>query len=89
MRDGSVGASAAGGDLDALILGGGPAGATAAAVLAERGRRVLVVERERFPRYKVGESLLPYCYFPLDRIGMIETQQLRVRQEVQRPVRLR
>ena len=58
--------------LDALILGGGPAGSTAAAVLAERGRRVLVVERERFPRYKVGESLLPYCYFPLERIGMIE-----------------
>ena len=72
MRDGSVGASAGGADLDALILGGGPAGSTAAAVLAERGRRVLVVERERFPRYKVGESLLPYCYFPLDRIGMIE-----------------
>ena len=60
------------GDLDALILGGGPAGATAAAVLASEGRKVLVVERERFPRYKVGESLLPYCYFPLERIGMIE-----------------
>ena len=60
------------GALDALVLGGGPAGATAAAVLAGKGRRVLVVERERFPRYKVGESLLPYCYFPLERIGMIE-----------------
>ena len=59
-------------DLDALILGGGPAGATAAAVLASQGRNVLVVEREHFPRYKVGESLLPYCYFPLERIGMIE-----------------
>ncbi|MCY4189467.1 MAG: tryptophan 7-halogenase [Bryobacterales bacterium] len=57
--------------LDALILGGGPAGAMAAAVLADRGRDVLVVEREHFPRYKVGESLLPYCYFPLQRIGMI------------------
>ncbi len=59
-------------DLDVLILGGGPAGSTAAAVLASLGRRVLIVERERFPRYKVGESLLPYCYFPLERIGMIE-----------------
>ena len=59
-------------DLDALILGGGPAGATAAAVLADRGRNVLVLEREQFPRYKVGESLLPYCYFPLERIGMID-----------------
>ncbi len=61
-----------GGELDALVLGGGPAGSTAAAVLAASGRRVLVVERERFPRYKVGESLLPYCYFPLQRIGMID-----------------
>ncbi len=60
------------GELDALILGGGPAGSTAATVLAAKGRRVLVVERERFPRYKVGESLLPFCYFPLERIGMIE-----------------
>ena len=60
------------GDLDALILGGGPAGATAAAVLAAKGRNVLVVEREPFPRYKVGESLLPYCYFPLERIGMVD-----------------
>ena len=57
---------------DAVILGGGPAGSTAAAVLAEKGRRVVVVEREKLPRYKVGESLIPYCYFPLKRIGMIE-----------------
>lgn len=59
-------------NLDALILGGGPAGATAAAILAERGRNALVLEREQFPRYKVGESLLPYCYFPLERIGMVD-----------------
>lgn len=59
-------------NLDALILGGGPAGATAAAILADKGRNVLVVEREQFPRYKVGESLLPYCYFPLERIGMVD-----------------
>lgn len=62
-------------DLEVLILGAGPAGCTAAAVLAERGRRVLVVERERFPRYKVGESLIPFCYFPLKRIGMVEKLQ--------------
>lgn len=60
------------GNLDALVLGAGPAGSTVAAVLAEQGHRVLVVERERFPRYKVGESLLPYCYFPLQRIGMLD-----------------
>lgn len=60
------------GDWDVLIIGGGPAGASAAAILAEAGRRVLVVERERFPRYHVGESLLPFTYQPLERLGLIE-----------------
>lgn len=57
---------------DVVILGAGPAGTAAAAVLAERGKRALLVERERFPRYRIGESLIPYCYFPLQRLGMIE-----------------
>ena len=57
---------------DAIVIGAGPAGSTAAAVMAEKGRRVLVIEREKFPRYSVGESLIPYCYFPLKRIGLIE-----------------
>ena len=59
-------------DYDTIVIGGGPAGCSAAAVLAEKGRRTLVLEKEKFPRYRVGESLLPYCYFPLERIGMIE-----------------
>ena len=59
-------------EYDAIVIGGGPAGASAAAVLADHGRRVLVVEKGKFPRYRVGESLLPYCYFPLERIGMID-----------------
>jgi halogenation protein CepH len=45
--------------LDAIVIGGGPAGATAASILAMDGRRVALVERERFPRYHIGESLLP------------------------------
>ena len=57
---------------EVVIVGGGPAGSTAAAVLAEHGRDVLVLEKAAFPRYHVGESLLPFCYFPLERIGMIE-----------------
>lgn len=57
---------------DTIIIGGGPAGSTAAAVLALHGRRVLVLEKEKFPRYHIGESLMPYCYFPLERIGVIE-----------------
>ena len=56
---------------DAVIIGGGPAGATTATILAMKGRRVLVLEREHFPRYKIGESLIPYCYFTLERLGVI------------------
>lgn len=59
-------------EYDVLIIGGGPAGSTAAAVLAQHGRRVLVLEKEKFPRYHIGESLMPYCYFSLARIGVIE-----------------
>ncbi len=60
---------------DAVIVGGGPAGSTAAALLAEKGRKVLVLEKERFPRYQIGESLVPYCYYSLDRLGLIERMQ--------------
>ncbi|NOY00162.1 MAG: NAD(P)/FAD-dependent oxidoreductase [Verrucomicrobia bacterium] len=45
---------------DAVIIGGGPAGSTAATYLAQAGKRVLVVEKEHFPRFHIGESLLPY-----------------------------
>ena len=56
---------------DTIIIGAGPAGSTAAALLAERGRRVLVLEKERFPRYHVGESLMPYCWYTFDRLGIL------------------
>jgi flavin-dependent dehydrogenase len=58
-------------NLDALIVGGGPSGAAAAAILAEYGHRVLILEREKFPRYHIGESLLPFTYHPLERLGLI------------------
>ena len=57
---------------DAIVVGSGPAGSTAACGLAQRGRRVIVLDRELFPRYAVGESMLPFCYFPLREIGMLE-----------------
>ena len=59
-------------DYDIIIIGAGPAGTSAGAYLAQKGRRVLIVDRQEFPRYVIGESMLPYCYFPLEKIGMIE-----------------
>ena len=56
---------------EAIIIGGGPAGASAAAILAEYGHRVLILEREKFPRYHIGESLIPFTFQPLQRLGMI------------------
>src|SRR5688572_4664567 len=57
---------------DAIVVGCGPAGATASAILASKGRRVVVLEKEKFPRYHIGESLIPYTYFTLERLGLIE-----------------
>src|SRR6266566_8138702 len=57
---------------DVLIIGAGPAGCAAASILCEHGRRVLVLEREKFPRYHIGESLLPFTFYPLKRLGLID-----------------
>lgn len=57
-------------ECDVLVVGGGPAGSTAGHLLARAGRDVVVVERERFPRFHVGESLLPANMPLLDRLGV-------------------
>jgi flavin-dependent dehydrogenase len=59
-------------DTDVLVIGGGPAGSTAGALLAEAGHRVTIVDRERFPRFHVGESLLPQSAPLLRRLGVWE-----------------
>ncbi len=59
-------------DFDAIVVGGGPAGASAATRLAQRGRSVLVLERERFPRFHVGESLIPEANRVLAELGVLD-----------------
>jgi flavin-dependent dehydrogenase len=57
---------------DAVVIGGGPAGTTFASILARAGRDVLVVERERHPRFAIGESLLPATMPLWRRLGLVE-----------------
>jgi len=59
-------------DFDVLVVGGGPAGSTAVTFLARGGLRVAIAEREVFPRFHVGESLLPAMMPLLDRLGVRE-----------------
>ena len=57
---------------DVVVIGGGPGGSTVSTVLADRGVKVELFERELYPRYHIGESLIPETYWVFKRIGMLE-----------------
>ena len=57
---------------DVIVIGGGPAGSTTAALVAEYGHRVLLLEREEFPRFQIGESLMPGTYWSFKRLGLLD-----------------
>ena len=58
-------------DYDVITIGGGPGGAAASTLLAQRGYKVLLLERSRTPRFKIGESLMPATYWTLQRMGVL------------------
>src|SRR5688500_276748 len=60
---------------DVVVIGGGPAGSTVSTLLAQQGCRVQLFERERFPRFHIGESLIPETYWVLKRLNMLPKMQ--------------
>jgi flavin-dependent dehydrogenase len=56
---------------DVIVIGGGPSGSTVSTLIAQKGYRVELFERERFPRFHIGESLIPQTYFVLERLNML------------------
>src|SRR3990172_2522447 len=60
---------------DVVVIGGGPAGSTVSTLIAQQGYRVELFEREKFPRFHIGESLIPETYWVLKRLNMLPKMQ--------------
>jgi flavin-dependent dehydrogenase len=58
-------------ETDVIVIGGGPAGSTCSTLLAKHGHKVELFERDHFPRFHIGESLIPQTYFVLERLDML------------------
>lgn len=58
-------------NFDCVVIGAGPGGSTAAAIVAEQGFSTLLIERDEMPRFHVGESLMPECYWVFERLGIV------------------
>src|SRR5690242_474819 len=57
---------------EVIVIGGGPAGSTTSTLLAQQGHKVQLFERERFPRFHIGESLIPETYWVFKRLNMLD-----------------
>ena len=62
---------------DVIIIGGGPTGSSLGTFLVREGMNVLVLEKAKFPREHVGESMLPYCYDLFEELGVLDKMKQR------------
>src|SRR5436190_15443584 len=59
-------------NFDVIVMGGGPAGSTIASILAREGRKVVLFEKEQFPRHHIGESLMTDTFWTFQRMGLLD-----------------